>query len=109
MGIESLKELVVGGARTAALIEGLRNGFDLSDLKLALAAAKALPPAIRDASQALQEYKDMTDAEAMELDAAIEAEFELQSDTTEKFIENALHFVVSLHDLIGFLPFKAMV
>lgn len=106
MGINEIEEIVVAGGRLANLVEQLMDGFQLRDIDDALATARTIPSAIKGAATAWDEYVDMDDAEAEKLENRVQAEFELDNDEAEAFIEKAFDFLISLHDFAKLIPKK---
>lgn len=95
----NLKELVHFGLKAMELVDRLADGFQLSDLGKILDVAKSAPPAIKDAGAALAEYKAMSDAEALDLEAYIATDFDISNDAIEGVIEQALDILIKLHSL----------
>lgn len=101
-----LKALVFFGLKVMELVDKLSDGFQLGDLVKVLDVAKAAP-AIKGAVAALAEYKAMTDAEAADLEAYIQSNFDISNDAIELVIEEALDILVKLHSLAGKVLKKA--
>lgn len=107
MGTKEIKELVSFGAAVATLVEGLANGFELSDLTQAVRTAQLAPAALKDAHLAWSEYLDLDDAEAGDLDSYVQSVFKLENVSVELFIEKALAVVVSVRELVKLVAPKA--
>lgn len=104
--VQNVKEIILFACKTARLIEGIADGADLGDLPKLFEVAKSAGPAFKDAKLALAEYVMMTDAEAVDLEAYVVANCELNDDNVEQGIEKALAIVISLRELAGLLVKK---
>jgi len=100
LGTQNLKEIVDFGLSTGEVIAGLQDGVDLKDLGPALSAAKKAPAALKDASLAWDEYCDMDDAEALELENFVVTEFDIPNDKVEEAIERGFKIACELRALI---------
>jgi hypothetical protein len=99
MDIKELKELVGLGLSVGELAAALSDGIGVEDADEALEVAVRAVPGISGAAQALEEYKAMTDEQAVELEAFVVADFDIANDSVEAAVEGALGIVISLHKL----------
>lgn len=97
-GVQNLLEVVDLGLSVGKLISSLANGVGFDDLKPALDAAKKVKPAIEDAALLVQEYLDMDDAEAKQVDD-LAATFDIPDDKIEMAVKSAIHVAVELRAL----------
>lgn len=100
LGIQNLKEILDFSISTGEVIAGLQDGVDLKDLAPALSAAKKAPAALKDADQAWDEYLDMDDAEALELENFVVTEFDIPNDKVEEAIERGFKVAIELRGLV---------
>ncbi len=108
MATKELKELVGFGLSVGELVEGLAEGVSFDDVAKLIAVARQAGPGLNGAAAALGEYVNMTDAEAVDLEAYVESEFDLSSDSVEYAIESALKVAIQLRDLVKLFKPKAV-
>ncbi len=101
LGVQNLKEILDFSLSTGEVVAGLQDGVDLKDLAPALSAAKKAPAALKDAALAWDEYLDLDDAEALELENFVVTEFDIANDRVEEVIEKTFKFAIELHDLVS--------
>jgi hypothetical protein len=106
-GTKELKELVGFGLSCAELIAGLAEGVSFDDVTKLVAVARQAGPGLNGAGAALVEYVKMSDAEAADLEAFVESEFDIPADTVELAIEGALKVAIQLRELVGLVLPKA--
>lgn len=78
------------------------DGFQFSDVAKGIEAIKKLP-AIKKAEAAFNQYKSMSDQEALELEDFVVTEFDVSDDKVEQVIEGALKVVIDLHAVAGLI------
>lgn len=98
---KELKELVAFGLAAGELVAGLADGVGFDDVGKVVAAAKAAGPGLAGAGDALKEYVAMSDADALELENFVVAEFDIADDKVEMAIEQALKVAIELHSLVA--------
>ena len=99
LGISNIKELVDFGLSAVELVSSLADGVSFGDLGPAMATAKKVQPALKDAHLAWPEYQDMDEVEALELESFVESEFDIPNDKVEVAIEQGLKVAVALREL----------
>lgn len=107
MATDSIKAFLKMGFTFGKVVSALSDGFQLSDLGDILAAAKSIPGGLAAAPNALSQYLQMTDEEALPLEDWCVAEFSLPNHSVEAAIEGALKVVIELHSLARLLAPKA--
>lgn len=108
MALDALKSFLQMGFKLGSVISALSDGFQLlKDLGPIVDAAKSVPGGLAAAPQALYQYLNMTDEEAVALEDWVVATFDIPNDTVEVAIEQALKVVIELHSLAKFLKPKA--
>lgn len=101
---QNLKELVGFALSTVELGSHFAEGGTIwTAVGKLIDVGKQAGPAFKDAALALQEYANMNDAEALELETWVEQEFDISNDSVELAIESALKLVIQLHDLAKLL------
>ncbi len=105
-GVSELKDLLAFVlALLAASFDALADGkIGISDALRFLSALRKIGPALKGLTEIRAELADLTEAEKQELVAYIAGEFNIENNTVEQYIEQALALVVSLLD---FLPLVA--
>lgn len=99
MATKELKELVAFGLTAAELVESFLDGVSILDVPKVIQTGVAAASGIPGAKEALVEYANMTDAEALELEAFVQEEFDIADENLEVAIEGALGLVIKLHEL----------
>lgn len=97
-GVQNIIEIVEAGLSAGKLIVSLSDGVGLSDLKPALELAKLVKPAVDDAELALEEYLDMDDEEALQVNAVV-AKFDIENDDVERAVKVAISVAIELRAL----------
>lgn len=106
MGTENLKVLLDGGLTVGELLFQFTDGIGFDDLGKLIEAGRKIGPAIKDAKAAFEEYKGMTDVEALEVETFVAQSFDIADDKIEQTIETVLKFAIELHGLIGIFQSK---
>lgn len=96
-----LKATVFLALKVIELVDALLDGFQLKDVAKIFAVITAGPTGLMDASKALQEYKAMTDAEALDLEQYIQASFNIPEDNIEKVIIDALDLLIKFRAILA--------
>lgn len=97
---QNLKELVGFGLTAGELVAHFAGGGSIwTAIGKLVDLGKLVGPAFKDANLALQEYANMTDIEAAELESYVVAEFDIADDALEATIESALKIAIQLHEL----------
>lgn len=95
-GIESLKAAVsVAISFPIQAAKTIKNKFKIWDLLAFADEFKELAIVIADKDSVVEEYKDLTKEERLELLEYAKDEFDIPDDTVEVFVENALTWVDS--------------
>lgn len=97
--MKELKELLLAVLKLGELIEGLADGVGFEDVSKLIALGKSAGPGLKDAKQALSEYANLTDAQAIELNAYVGSSFDLADDKVEAAVETGLKVAIELHEL----------
>ena len=102
MGVEKLKKVLAAVLHLANKIDLVTaDGFQpLSDLVALLPNLVDGVMLIKDGKEAWLEFQDLDDEERVELDAFIQAEFDIADEKLEEVIESALDAIVAVADVI---------
>ena len=102
LGIENLKSVVKAVLKLGEAGAAVADGLDLGDLGEGVQLALALAPAIKAvrSGQIIPEFKDLDEVERVELTAFIDEEFASENDALEATVENVLHVIVKLSDIV---------
>jgi hypothetical protein len=107
MATVELKALVSLGLSAGELLAGLSDGVGFDDVTKLIDVARKAGPGLAGAKLAFDEYKNMSDAEAADLEAFVVADFDIKDDAVESVIEQALKVVIELHELVKLFAPKA--
>jgi len=102
MGTESLKKVLAAVLHLANKIDAVtQDGFQpLSDLVALLPNLVDGVVLIKEGKEAWLEFQDLDDEERADVDAFIQAEFDIADEKLEEVIESALDAIVAVADVI---------
>jgi hypothetical protein len=101
LGIEKLKQIIDTGLGLADTLRAIfQDGkFKLQEIFLLVGNFTAVSAVVESWPVALQEFKDLDEAERASLNAYFAQKFDIPNDKVEVFIEKALTNVVNLVEL----------
>lgn len=99
MPTKETKELLGFGFALVNVGVALSDGFQLGDLGKIVDAARQAPAGIAGAADALAEYANMTDEEAVDLESWVVATFDIPNDALEATIEAVLNVLIQIHGI----------
>lgn len=103
MATSNLKVLLAFILSLGELVASVTKGVSFSLVGKLIEVARTAVPALAHASDALKEYANMTDSEAVDIEQYVVTEFDIEDDKVEGVIETALKVAVELHGLVKFL------
>lgn len=103
MAVKNLQEILDLGLTAVELGENVAGGVNFATLGKLIETGKKVKPAIDDAKLAITEYANMTDEEAVGLEAWASKEFDLKDDEVESKIELGLAVALKIHELLGLI------
>lgn len=91
IGVDNLKIIVHAGIRFGTqAAESFRDGFQWTDIFQFIGVFSEFPTAIQAAKVALQELKELDEANRVELYSYIQTEFDIPDDKVEYEVEAAI-------------------
>ena len=96
---KELKKLLGFGLSVIELVADISDGISFSIIAKLVAVAKDAKVALSGAQAALDQYKAMSDAEALELEQFVQDELDISQDNVEAMIESILSWVIQLHSI----------